>query len=61
MPNYIIKAKTGEFFCNRKQIFVHCSEGKRYGTRAMAQKSLNAALAKKPALQALEPVIEAVL
>jgi len=57
---YIIKAKTGEFFCNKKQLFVHHSKGKRYGTRAMAQKSLNAALAKNPTLQVLEPEIVAI-
>jgi hypothetical protein len=57
-PNFVIKCKTGEYFHPRKQIFVHHSKGHRYGTRAMAQKSLNAALAKNPALSELNPEIE---
>ncbi|MFM7888021.1 MAG: hypothetical protein ACKPCM_15325 [Pseudanabaena sp.] len=50
-----------EYFCPKKQMFVHHSKGHRYGTRAMAQKSLNAALAKNPALAALNPEIVPVL
>ncbi len=50
-----------EYFCPKKQIFVHHSQGHRYGTRAMAQKSLNAALAKNPALAELRPEIVVVL
>jgi hypothetical protein len=56
-PNFVIKCKTGEYFHPRKQIFVPHSKGHRYGTRAMAQKSLNAALAKNPSLSELNPEI----
>ncbi len=51
------KGEPFEYFCPKKQMFVHHSLGHRYGTRAMAQKSLNAALAKNPALSILKPEI----
>lgn len=59
---FVIKRTSGggipfEYFCPKKQMFVHHSLGHRYGTRAMAQKSLNAAVAKNPALLALKPEI----
>lgn len=64
-PEFVIKrtSKNGasEYFCPKEQMFVHHSLGHRYGTRAMAQKSLNAALAKNPFLALLKPEIVAVL
>lgn len=61
-PEFVIKRTSNEglpfeYFCPKKQIFVHHSKGHRYGTRAMAQKSLNAALAKNPSLAELKPEI----
>lgn len=50
-----------EYFCPKKQMFVHHSQGHRYGTRAMAQKSLNAALVKNPTLAEYQPEITPVM
>ena len=65
-PEFVIKRRSNEsapfeYFCPKKQTFVHHSKGHRYGTRAMAQKSLNAALAKNPALSELNPEIVPIL
>lgn len=58
MRQYIIESRDGQTFCNKKQKFVPHPEGKRYGSRAMAQKSLNTALAKSPSLGMFSPEIE---
>ena len=60
MSKFLIRCKTGECFCPKKQLFIHVSKAHRYGTRAMAVKSLNAALAKNPELSRLDPYIQSV-
>ncbi len=61
MATFVIKAKTGEYWQPKKSLFVHRSQGHRYTSRAMAQKSLNSLLAKNPVLAALDPQILTIL
>lgn len=66
MPQYVISIDRGHptgilYFCPKKVGFVDPIYGYRYGTRAMAKKSLNAALAKKPQLADLNPEITVVM